>query len=61
MSRGARGWIPIGLGVALVALMAFLTTVLASQVMVYALVAGLVLAVAIAVLNFKEIRSWIKS
>jgi hypothetical protein len=47
--------------VGLVALMAFLATVLASQVMVYALVAGLILAVVIAVLNFKEIRQWIKS
>jgi Flp pilus assembly pilin Flp len=28
---------------------------------VYALVAGLILAVVIAVLNFKEIRQWIKS
>lgn len=61
VSRGSKGWIPIGLGVGLVALMAFLTTVLASQVMVYALVAGLILAVVIAVLNFKEIRKWIKS
>lgn len=61
VSRGSKGWIPVGLGVGLVALMAFLTTVLASQVMVYALVAGLILAVVIAVLNFKEIRSWIKS
>ena len=61
VSRGTRGWIPVGLGVGLVALMAFLTTVLASQVMVYALVAGLILTVILAVLNFKEIRSWIKS
>ena len=57
VSRGSKGWIPVGLGVGLVALMAFLTTVLASQVMVYALVAGLILAVVIAVLNFKEIRT----
>jgi hypothetical protein len=61
VSRGSKGWIPIGLGVGLVALMAFLATVLASQVMVYALVAGLILAVVIAVFNFKEIRKWIKS
>ena len=61
VSRGARGWIPVGIGVALTIILATTAKLLESQVVMYLLLASLATVAAVAVLNFKEIRQWIHS
>ena len=60
VTQGRRGWIPIALGIGLTVLMAILASVLSSQMFIYSLIAVLCLTAAMAALNLKEFRLWIK-
>ena len=61
VSRGARGWIPIALGVGLTILLATIASLLNSETFVFLLIATLATVAVIAVFNFKEIRTWTSS
>ena len=60
VTRGNRGYIPVILGILLTVIMAVLAKVLESQVFVFTMITGLCISAAVAALNFKEIRTWIK-
>jgi hypothetical protein len=60
VTRGNRGYIPVALGISLTVIMAVLAKVLESQIFIFTMITGLCISAAVAALNFKEIRTWIK-